>query len=125
MREQNLKLKSYQWGCLLLGLFAISSFASITPITCSTNFDEKSFTIEGQSVAFHQERSDGRSISSVVNSATRKSHKGFRKTLYRDGKKILISIHNTRHFSSDNDFLAITSPKGHKMTFPLNCNLLE
>ncbi len=99
--------------------------ASIKPISCETNFGEKSFTIEGTSIAFHKEQNDGRSISSILASKTRNSHKGFRKTVYKEGYKHLINIADKNNFNSDNDFLAITSPKGHKMTFPINCSHLE
>lgn len=105
--------------------FASISFAAIKPISCETNFGEKSFTIEGTSIAFHKEQNDGRSISSILPSKTRNSHKGFRKTVYKDGYKHLISIADKTSFNSDNDFLAITSPKGHKMTFPINCSQLD
>ena len=103
---------------------ALPALAANKPITCKTNFGEKSFTIQDNSVAFHRERSDGRSISSVLSARTRAAQAGFKKTLYRDGYKHLISIHNTESFNSDDDFLAVTSPKGHKMTFPINCSLL-
>lgn len=99
--------------------------ASNNSISCETNFGEKSFTIEGTSVAFHKEQQDGRSISSILSSKTRNSHTGFRKTVYKDGYKHLINIADKNNFDSNNDFLAVTSPKGHKMTFPINCSRLE
>ena len=101
------------------------SHASIKPIKCETNFGEKSFTIDGTTVAFHNNKTQGRSISSVLNSTTRKSVKGFRKTIYKNGHKHLINIDDQNNFNSDNDFLAVTSPKGHKMTFPINCSQLD
>jgi hypothetical protein len=109
---------------ILTGLIS-GAQASIKSISCETNFGEKSFTIEGTSIAFHKEQQDGRSISSVLSTKTRKSHTGFRKTVYKDGYKHLINIVDKRNFNSDNDFLAITSPKGHKMTFPINCSQLN
>ena len=103
--------------------------ASVKPlikgIECQTNFGEKSFTIQKNSIAFHTEQNDGRSISSVLDSVTKKTHLGFKKTIYRNGFKHFISIKNERNFDSNEDFLAITSPKGHKMTYPLNCSLVE
>jgi hypothetical protein len=109
----------------LVALMANSTFASLKPISCETNFGERSFTIEGSNIAFHQEKKDGRSISSVLSTRTQNSHEGFKKTLYKDGYKHLINIENKKSFNSSNDFLAITSPKGHKMTFPINCNFME
>jgi hypothetical protein len=98
---------------------------SVKAIECQTNFGEKSFTIQKNSIAFHTEQKDGRSISSVLDSVTKKTHLGFKKTIYRDGFKHFISIKNERNFDSNEDFLAVTSPKGHKMTYPLNCSLVE
>ena len=95
------------------------------PISCQTNFGEKSFTIQGNTVAFHKKKDDGRSISSVISTQTKRIVKGFRKTLYQNGYKHLISIENLKSFDSNNDFLAVTSPQGHKMTFPINCKLME
>ncbi|MAX66724.1 MAG: hypothetical protein QF441_03380 [Bacteriovoracaceae bacterium] len=124
MREKNKKK--------LISIFIISLFfsmgvhASLKPIACETNFGEKSFTIQGETVAFHDtQKIKGRSISSILDSKTRNSHKGFNKTVYQDGYKHLIHIENKNSFNSTDDFLAITSPKGHKMTFPINCNQLD
>lgn len=102
-----------------------SIHASVKPITCDTNFGEKSFTIQESTVAFHNEESSGRSISSIIGVQTRKSHKGFNKTTYINGNKHLIHISNVEKFNSNNDFMAVTSPKGHKMTYPINCNFLD
>jgi hypothetical protein len=125
MRVQNLKSKSCKWACIFTSLFVMPLFAAIKPMTCKTNFGEKSFTIEDNTVAFHASHDDGRSISSVSSATTRRSHKGFKKTLYRDGSKHLISIKDMNNLNANEDFLAITSPKGHKMTFPINCSLLD
>jgi hypothetical protein len=99
--------------------------SAIKPISCETNFGEKSFTIEGNSIAFHKDQKDGRSISSILSSKTLNSHQGFRKTIYKDGFKHLINIKNQDNCNSNKDFLAITSPRGHKLSFPINCSLLE
>lgn len=107
---------------IFLSLFTTQlAMGGVKPISCQTNFGEKSFTIEGSTVAFHKEQKNGRSISSVLESRTQASLQGFRKTIYKDGHKHVINIENRNSFNSDNDFLAITSPKGHKMTFPINC----
>ncbi len=103
-----------------LVLLQVTALAAIKPISCKTNFGERSFTIEGSTVAFHKDK-DGRSISSVMNSKTLASYTGFKKTIYKDGSRHLINIKDTANFNSDNDFLAITTSKGHKMTFPINC----
>jgi len=107
---------------LLSALMTTGAFASAQPITCKTNFGERSFTIERGTIAFHAEDNAGRSISSVLESVTKKSHKGFKKTTYKNGFKHLIHIDNENQFDQNEDFLAVTSPKGHKMTYPLICS---
>ena len=102
-----------------------NSYSAIKAISCETNFGERSFTIEGSNIAFHKEKKDGRSISSILETKTQVSFKGFKKTVYKDGHKHLINIKNINQFDSNNDFLAVTSPKGHKMTYPLNCSHRE
>jgi hypothetical protein len=99
--------------------------ASTGSITCSTAFGQKRFTIQDQSISFHKEDVLGisRSISSLdaASIRTHKKHLGFTKTLYIDGDKYHINIHNPQQFSELNDYLSITGPKGHEMTYPLNC----
>jgi hypothetical protein len=110
---------------ILLAMFSSNAKASNKAIVCETNFGEKSFTIQGTDIAFHAEQDNGRSISSVASSNTRKTHNGFNKTMYLNGDKHLVHIENENNFNSNNDFLAVTSQKGHKMTYPLNCNLVD
>ena len=105
-------------------LLSLSAFGTVKPMSCQTNFGEKSFTIEGNSIAFHNVQA-GRGLSSVLPSKTKVSVEGFSKTVYKDGYKHLIHIENTNNLNAENDFLAITSPKGHKMTFPIHCSLLD
>lgn len=123
MKTANMTLKSLISLCVMT--FSLSSLAAIKPISCATNFGEKSFTIEKATIAFHGEDKSGRSISSVLDSVTKKSHKGFNKTTYKNGFKHLIHIENESKFDDSEDFLAITSPKGHKMTYPITCSRVE
>ncbi len=111
----------------MIMIHAMSSYAaSDRAITCSTAFGEKSFTIENDRIAFHREDEQGlfRSISSVSGDSvrTQKKHHGFTKTIYIDGNKHRINIQNVNQFSDVNDYLSITSPKGHEMTYPLTCH---
>ena len=128
MRTQR---ENYQLFFAALVALVFTSFmsttvrASVKPITCETNFGEKSFTIEESTIAFHSEPQAGRSISSVLDSVTKTTHNGFKKITYKDGNKHLINIKNRNSFNSNDDYLAITSPKGHKMTYPINCSLLK
>jgi hypothetical protein len=111
---------------LILMIHAFNSNASTGDIQCSTAFGEKSFTINDSGIAFQKEDDAGvsRSISSVLGDSVRthKKFQGFTKTLYIDGNKHRINIQDTHAFSDVNDYLSITSPKGHEMTYPLNCH---
>lgn len=107
-----------------LVLTSSRSYAASSPISCETNFSEKEFVIQNETIAFKSEDKQGRSISSLIESSTRKTHKGVKKILYVGGNKHVINIKNLNDMNSNDDFLAITSPKGHKMTYPLNCNVI-
>lgn len=111
---------------LMLMIHTMSSHAATGAITCSTAFGEKTFTIEDERISFHKEDETGvsRSISSVHGESVRthKKHMGFTKTLYIDGNKHRINVRNVNQFSEVNDYLSITSPKGHEMTYPLTCH---
>lgn len=111
---------------LILMIHAMNSQAATGAITCSTAFGEKSFTIEDNRISFHKEDEAGvsRSISSIGGESVRthKKHLGFTKTLYIDGNKHRINVRNVNEFSEVNDYLSITSPRGHEMTYPLNCH---
>jgi hypothetical protein len=111
---------------LLLTVHAFSANAATGGIECQTAFGEKRFVIADGRISFHKEDESGvnRSISSVGAESVRThtKHLGFTKTLYIDGNKHRINIQNTNEFSDVNDYLSITSPKGHEMTYPLTCH---
>lgn len=111
---------------LILMIHIMSVEAKASAIECSTGFGEKTFTIEDNRISFHKEDESGvsRSISSVDGDSvrTQKKNMGFSKTLYIDGNKHRINIQNANEFSDVNDYLSITSPKGHEMTYPLTCH---
>jgi len=111
---------------LIIMIHMMSAQAATPAISCSTAFGEKSFTIEDDRISFQKEDEAGvsRSISSINGDSVRthKKHLGFTKTLYIDGNKHRINVQNTNEFSEVNDYLSITSPKGHEMTYPLNCH---
>ena len=111
---------------LILMIHMMNAHASTPAISCSTAFGEKSFTIEDDRISFQKEDESGvsRSISSINGDSVRthKKHLGFTKTLYIDGNKHRINVQNVNEFSEVNDYLSITSPKGHEMTYPLNCH---
>ncbi len=125
-KRETLHLIFGSLATLFFVAFAGGAHASTAAIECKTNFGEKSFTIERDTVAIHEvQEKVGRSVSSVYEARTQKTHKGVRKSLYLNGNKHLIHIENTAKFDSATDYLAITSPKGHKMTYPLNCGLIK
>ena len=111
---------------ILLMVHTYSSYAASGAIECKTAFGEKSFVIEDGRISFSKEDEAGvsRSISSVAGDSVRThtKHLGFMKTLYIDGNKHRINVQNTHEFSDVNDYLSITSPKGHEMTYPLSCH---
>lgn len=111
---------------LILMIHSFSAHSATPTIKCETAFGEKVFTIEDSRIAFEKEDSSGvqRAISSVEGESVRthKKHLGFTKTLYIDGNKHRINVQNTNEFSEVNDYLSITSPKGHEMTYPLTCH---
>lgn len=110
---------------LLLMIHTLSAQAA-SAIECKTAFGEKTLTIEDQKISYQKEDEAGvsRSISSVGEASVRthKKNFGFSKTLYIDGNKHRISIQNVNSFSEADDYLSITSPKGHEMTYPLDCH---
>ncbi|HXH31418.1 MAG TPA: hypothetical protein VNJ01_11440 [Bacteriovoracaceae bacterium] len=111
---------------LLLVIRSFSAGAATGGISCTTAFGEKSFVIEDNRISFHKDDETGasRSISSM-NSESVRTHKknlGFSKTLYIDGNKHRINVLDVNQFSDVNDYLSITSPKGHEMTYPLSCH---
>jgi hypothetical protein len=111
---------------LILMIHAMNSQAATPAISCATAFGERSFTIEDDRISFHKEDEAGvsRSISSINGESVRTHTKnqGFSKTLYIDGNKHRINVQNVHEFSDVNDYLSITSPKGHEMTYPLICH---
>ena len=111
-----------------LSVFNLShaSVKQVPSVSCKTNFGEKAFTIEQGTVAFHTtENKAQRSISSVYEARTQRTQKGLRRSLYLNGNKHLIHINDVNNLSDQEDYLAVTSQKGHKMTYPLNCKLVK
>lgn len=109
----------------VVALLQSNAHAAIKKINCQTAFGEKSFTIQKSTIAFYKEQESGRSISSVLETQTQRTYRGFRKILYINGNKHLITIKDVNKFDNSEDYMAITSPRGHKMTYPLSCSLAE
>ncbi|MGK0367453.1 MAG: hypothetical protein ACI9QD_000588 [Thermoproteota archaeon] len=97
-------------------------------IICDSAFGEKSFTISNESIAFHDVKGAtlSRKISSLVGIKKVRTHvtlNGFTKVLYKNGNKHKIHINNSANFNEVEDYMTIVSPKGHKVTYPLNCSI--
>ena len=112
---------------LIIVIHSMSSFAYAgEEIVCSTAFGEKTFSISGQKLAFHKEDEQGvsRAISSLnaLSVRTQTKQSGFVKSLYINGNQYRINIKDAGSFSDVHDYLSITSPKGHVMTYPLTCH---
>ncbi len=110
-------------GFLLLALNFFGHYARAAEgaIHCETAYGEKSFRIEDERVVFTKEVDAGRSISSVEMVRTEKRHRGFDKIMNLQGLKHRIHIENPASLSEVDDYMVITSPKGHEMTYPLSC----
>jgi len=124
LSKKNVQLFLGAIATLCMLAFMNSAKASIKSISCETAFGEKSFTIQESTIAFHKKSAEGRSISSVLGARTQRTYSGFRKTLYVNGNKHLIHIENQKKLDNTEDFMAVTSPKGHKMTYPLTCSII-
>jgi hypothetical protein len=104
-------------------VMVITLHAKAQEIVCQTSFETLALTIKNNNEVelVKKESSQGRSISSINEAVTKKTTSGFEKTFYRDGNKYYISIENLTQFNMDYDFLVVSSPKGHKMTYSLDC----
>jgi hypothetical protein len=126
MKQKTLSLSTILGFLGILAMIhTFNSYAVTGAIECQTAFKEKIFLIEQGKISFLKEDDSGvsRSISSAGGDSVRTHTKqsGFSKTLYIDGNKHQINVLDTKDFSDANDYLSITSPKGHQMTYPLTC----
>lgn len=137
-RLLNFKITTKSLGVLLLVVFFIQVNANAA-IKCSTMNGEKTFEVHKSHVAFEHVKSDffnttldrKRYLSSSNNSKNtikvsarnrvRPSNQ-IQKKLTFEGKVHLIHIENKNSFDSIDDYISITSDKGHKITYPLECS---
>lgn len=120
------------WNLLFpfMGIIFMVSFmsshakASVAPIKCVTAYGEKEISIREGQLSMSKAQKDGsRSISSVGEAKLQRKLNGIQKTMYLNGNKHVVHIENLAKFDDANDYLAITSPEGHKMTYPLTCKV--
>jgi hypothetical protein len=115
-------LKWLGLGLVLGTMIVFGSLSAHAVVKCKTHFGEKSFIIREDLVVFQKEdEHTGRAISSVDQVRTEKKHQGYDKVLFLDGLKHRIHIEKASEFSDVEDYMVVTSPKGHEMTYPLNC----
>lgn len=114
---------------LVVSVFYIGNSQAETlsgTVICKTAFGEKEITMDKDHVSFNLEDNSGikREISSIqdVKVQTHNKYKGFTKTLYIDGMKHKVHVEDVNGFNEVQDYLTITSPKGHEMTYPLTCH---
>ena len=124
---KEMKTWFFAFAALVAVVFVGQAQASVQgTVVCKTAYGEKEIMIDNDHVAFNREDDSGvkREISSVnsVKVHTHKKHKGFTKTLYIDGMKHKVHVQDAGNFSEVQDYLSITSPKGHEMTYPLTCH---
>jgi hypothetical protein len=99
-------------------------------LKCKTANGEKEMTLSDKFLSFNEDSprykfNSQRMISSSIQVKTKKSGKGMVQTLDFEGNKHKIIIKDLSKFSEVHDYLTITSPKGHEMTYPLNCQLVN
>jgi TRAP-type C4-dicarboxylate transport system substrate-binding protein len=124
---KEMKTWFFAFAALVVVVFVGQAQAAVSgTVVCKTAFGEKEITIDNDHVAFNREDDSGvkREISSVnsVKVRTHNKYKGFTKTLYIDGMKHKVHVEDATDFNEVQDYLSITSPKGHEMTYPLTCH---
>lgn len=124
---KEMKTWFFAFAALMAIIYVGNSQASVSgTVVCKTAYGEKEITIDNDHVAFNREDDSGvkREISSVnsLKVRTHNKYKGFTKTLYIDGMKHKVHVEDVGNFSEVQDYLSITSPKGHEMTYPLTCH---
>lgn len=109
---------------LAMSLLIISSAqAGFNPIKCETNFGEKTFIIEESNIAFFKKSNKGgREISSNLESRVRNMNRGIERIMYIGMNKYRIHIENLKDFKIEDDYLSISNPQGHEMTYPIKCS---
>lgn len=99
-------------------------------IHCKTANGEKEMTLSDKFLSFQEDSprhkfNSQRMISSSIQVKTKKHGKGIIQTLDYEGNKHKITIKDLSKFSEVHDYLTITSQKGHEMTYPLDCQMLN
>lgn len=111
---------------LILMIFQ-TTYAKNKRIYCHSQRKEKVFIVDGDKVAFFRIQDfspNFRALASVTSQYTRRENNGLTKILHHEGKQHKIFIKNEMKFSDVDDFIQITSKQGHRMTYPITCQIL-
>ncbi|MFZ4714739.1 MAG: hypothetical protein ACOYL6_13565 [Bacteriovoracaceae bacterium] len=127
-------LKILSLGLLSFTLFgarhAQASTLSQKEIKCHTQNGEKVFTLSEKFLTF-QDHSENNSflpkriISSSNAVRTKVQGSGIVQTLNYEGNNHKVVIKDLKGMNELSDYLSITSPKGHEMTYPITCSYVE
>jgi hypothetical protein len=92
-------------------------------ITCSTPNDLKIVKIDEHKVTFLKSASDtnNREVASVEHVRTRSVGKSVDKMLIQGNIQFKFHIENSEKFSDVDDYVTMTSPTGHSVTYPISC----
>lgn len=116
---------SYVLFAMLIFLMGNNAYAGLDlkkGIICQTMNGDKTFSILENKVSFDMDLSDGgRKISSESEVHSIRRGKGVTKITQRNGVKYKIHIADLNNPTAVDDFLSMTSPKGHEITYPLIC----
>lgn len=116
-----------KYGPLLLFIaFGTKAFANQNPIVCKTHRGAKVFHIVGNRVSINlKSEEDGhRQPASTFQNARHKVNAlGLTKIIFFEGQKHTVHINNMNGLSPLDDYVMITSKKGHQITYPLDCQL--
>ena len=109
---------------LLFIVFGSKVFASHKPIVCHTHRGAKIFQIVGNqvSVDIKSDWDAPRRPASIFQNARNKLNaKGLTKIVFFEGHKHTLHIENVDKLNEVDDYVTISSKKGHEITYPLNC----
>jgi hypothetical protein len=116
--------KVYTLCALPLILIQIASAGDVgnPKLECQTNYKEHKFIMDESNLAYQQNNLLGdRNISSTPRVKSLTIRSGYKKIMYLNDQKYKIVVKNYHETSPVNDYLKITSAKGHTMTYPLEC----
>ncbi len=104
-----------------LGTFTLTGLSA--DFYCQTQYGEKTLLITDESIHLEIEKNK-RQVASITRVASSLKDKALRKNFLKDGQQFVIVIGDVKNPRISHDFMSITNDRGHKITYPLNCELL-